>query len=78
MSQAKDIANLVNRLENWKFKDANQIAQNLEVAENDCDVIEAIQALADMFGNVGWFDGSVANLIHPTIGMIKTRLGNMQ
>jgi len=62
--------NTINRLYNWKFDQA------LRSIRGDANVVpresQAIQALADAFGNSGWFDGLMGRIVqlavHDLIG----------
>lgn len=61
----------VNRLYNWKFESAKRDAADQEVPPTQHEV-DAIRALSDAFGNVGWFDSALAVVIrlavHDLIG----------
>jgi hypothetical protein len=51
-------AQLYSRLAHWKFRQALAYVQD-EPAERR----EAVEALARLFGDVGWFDGDIGHVV---------------
>lgn len=62
----KENKNLLSRLENYKFKDALQY-----LSGEDDEIKDLVQALADTFGNVGWFFGTLETIVNAAVNSIK-------
>lgn len=56
----------VGRLYNWKFDQALRAARDQSPLPTT-DEILAIKALADTFGNCGYFDGSLARVVRAAV-----------
>ena len=63
MALSKDT---INRLYNWKFDSALRFAKEQSSLPTS-DEILAIKALADTFGNCGWFDGSLGRVVRAAV-----------
>jgi hypothetical protein len=53
---------LISRLENFKFTQA----QNYLEGENEM-VVDVVNALASVFGNVGWMDGDMGTILSSAV-----------
>jgi len=51
---------LKSRLHNWKFESAMGCIDSTKEAD---EVVNTVEALAKVFGNVGWFGGALAIII---------------
>jgi len=56
---------LAERLLNWKFKSALKY-----LSAEDRETKKIVKALADMFGDCGWFDGQMGRLISAMVEKI--------
>lgn len=60
--------NVQGRLYNWKFESAWEYMQeDMESGPYDESEADTIKALSDTFGNAGWFDGSMANIVRAAV-----------
>ena len=67
MNQVKN-EELKERLFNWKFESA------LKYLDGETEeVFNIVKALADMFGNVGWFEGSLAIIVAQALESIGVK-----
>ncbi len=65
LNKGKDAA-LIGRLLNWKFNSALAL-----VREDHPETVSAVvKALAETFGNCGWFDGNMATIIQFTVSSL--------
>lgn len=68
---------LESRLSNWKFNTALLILDNAGVRNRllpgDAD---AIEALAQLFGDSGYFDGAVGDLVEYAVGRLLERIAH--
>ena len=62
MSQVMKIK-LINRLNNWKFTTAYEYAKGIADDIDDDVILGNIEALSQMFGNVGWFGGYMGDIV---------------
>lgn len=62
---------LADRLVNWKFKSASEYAQILTLPDG---VQEQVESLNKMFGNCGWFEGDMGNLVEMAVYGLLSRL----
>lgn len=58
--------NAENRLYNWKFSQALTAAKNQDRLPTTDEILK-LKALADTFGNCGWFDGTMATIIQMAV-----------
>lgn len=58
---------LYNRLYNWKFE---QALQYLEDDKEDGAVVVLTKSLAQAFGNCGWIDGDISEVIRYALNSI--------
>lgn len=55
-----------NRLYNWKFRSAfNDLNSDATSYERD-----SVQALNDCFGNCGWFEGNIGELVGSVVALL--------
>jgi len=55
------VEHVIDRLNNWKFQQAQDMALSVPVPPNEASYI--IAALAQAFGDVGGFDGVLATIV---------------
>jgi hypothetical protein len=68
---------VVSRLGNWKFSQALNQAKADEAAGvwvPSGVQMELMTVLAESFGNVGWFDGTVSDLVQAAVALLDERL----
>ena len=66
---AADYTSYVGRLENWKFQQALTALPK----EAPLTVRETTAALAASFGDTGWFDGHVGQLVEAVVALLLER-----
>lgn len=65
------IDELINRLENWKFKDAKKIADRVPLTSSQHEIINC---LAISYGNCGWFGGAAGDLVASIVRFVCAQL----
>jgi len=53
---------LIDRLDNWKFTSATSYLE-----EESEEINNLVNLLSGLFGNCGWFDGSIGNLVQAVV-----------
>lgn len=61
----KENEDLIGRLSNWKFESAKRYLEG-----EHGKVKGIVLCLADMFGDVGWFDGSMHVIVRATVELL--------
>jgi len=73
---------LIGRLENWKFTQAHIVAETALPLSTDLPIAAEdrtlIVALAETFGNAGWFEGHLGVIVGTVVEGLVARLKTLE
>ena len=65
---------LINRLCNWKFKDAYAIARNAHLTEFQRNTIKSLNIA---YGDIGWFTGCMGDLVSSLVNLLTDDIARL-
>ena len=77
LQERNQLAQVSDRLENWKFQQAKDVWESLPDKFKSETLTETINALANMFGNSGWFVGDMGTIVGTTVKSLLRELDSI-